>query len=199
MKLTDRSYGQNQQDPIVFNLAFDNVLRAYDLLENPLFEGIEKLNILWELLVERVDREYNLREKNTILKNLFDSELNSPSGKIKKTKKLYDFNQDAGYIYSSFLHDYNMDLFDHQGKLHWKKFLELLSGLSEKSKFKEVVGIRGSKIPPYNKHNKEERDRIIELKKIYALESSEQNIAQADASLSAISQSLKRQQARLNK
>ncbi len=40
---------------------------------------------------------------------------------------------------------YNIDLIEEQGKLHWKKFNALLSGLPDGTKFVEVMKIRAWK------------------------------------------------------
>lgn len=61
----------------------------------------------------------------------------------------YDFEEDSGYIYASFLMDYHIDLIEvrENGGLHWDKFNHLLSGLSEQTKFKKVIEIRTMDIP----------------------------------------------------
>jgi hypothetical protein len=85
-----------------------------------------------------------------------------------------------------------MDLFEMQGKLHWQKFLALLGNLSDDTIFKEVVGIRVQKIPAPTKYNQEERNRIIELKRIYRLKDDLPSLEEADAALTSISNALKR-------
>ena len=47
-------------------------------------------------------------------------------------KNFYDIEEDSGYIYASFLMDYQIDLIEarEKGSLHWDKFNHLLSGLS---------------------------------------------------------------------
>ncbi|SER00502.1 Bacteriophage Gp15 protein, partial [Virgibacillus subterraneus] len=90
-------------------------------------------------------------------------------------QKTYDFNIDAERIYASFLMDYNLDLFKEQGKLHWKKFMALFSGLSEKTPFMQVVNIRTMEVPKETKHNKKDRQRIQKLKRQYALDKEDKN------------------------
>ncbi|MFE3747190.1 Gp15 family bacteriophage protein, partial [Bacillus subtilis] len=97
----------------------------------------------------------------------------------------------AEYIYASFLFDYNLDLFEQQGKLHWRKFQALLKGLSEDAKFSKVIEIRTMKLPKEG----EERKRIQELKRIYALNKKpvdeEAAIKELDAKASAFFQNLR--------
>ena len=67
------------------------------------------------------------------------------------------------------MEDYGIDLIEQRGKLHWKKFLALFQGLSEKTKIREVMKIRSMEIPQLNRHNRKEIQSIMELKSYYAL------------------------------
>ena len=60
-------------------------------------------------------------------------------GKPKK-EKVFDFSEDAEYIFVSFLSEYGIDL--SESSMHWYKFLALLGGLSEKSPLKKAVAWR---------------------------------------------------------
>lgn len=86
-----------------------------------------------------------------------------------RQERVLDFELDGEYIYASFLQDYGMDLIREQGRLHWKKFIWLFQGLSEGTKIKEVMRIRGMEEPNPNKYNQKEIQRIRELKSYYAL------------------------------
>ncbi|WP_381151628.1 Gp15 family bacteriophage protein, partial [Streptomyces cyaneofuscatus] len=122
-----------------------------------------------------------------------EDEQNTSEGEQSTSKKdeVFDFEQDAEYIYASFLFDYNLDLFEQQGKLHWRKFQALLKGLSEDAKFSKVIEIRTMKLPKEG----EERKRIQELKRIYALNKKpvdeEAAIKELDAKASAFFQNLR--------
>lgn len=63
-------------------------------------------------------------------------------------KEFYDIEEDSGYIYASFLMDYQIDLIEARENktLHWDKFNHLLSGLSENTRFKKVIEIRAMEI-----------------------------------------------------
>lgn len=84
-----------------------------------------------------------------------------------KQRAPYDIRYDGDYIYSSFLQAYGIDLFDVQGKLHWKKFNALLSGLPEGTKFMEVVKIRKWKAQKGD--SAEYKEEMRRLQKDYAL------------------------------
>lgn len=84
-----------------------------------------------------------------------------------KQRAPYDIRFDGDYIYSSFLQAYGIDLFDVQGKLHWKKFNALLSGLPEGTKLMEVIKIR--KWKPQKGDSSEYKEEMRRLQKDYAL------------------------------
>ena len=84
-----------------------------------------------------------------------------------KQRAPYDIRYDGDYIYASFLQAYGIDLFDVQGKLHWRKFNALLSGLPEGTKLMEVIKIR--KWKPQKGDSSEYKEEMRRLQKDYAL------------------------------
>lgn len=84
-----------------------------------------------------------------------------------KQRAPYDIRYDGDYIYASFLQAYGIDLFDAQGKLHWRKFNALLSGLPEGTKLMEVIKIR--KWKPQKGDSTEYKEEMRRLQKDYAL------------------------------
>lgn len=156
------------------DLAFDNVLRVFELFGDGSFHEYEKVDITLEMLVKeyRSIEEYELHQKYTLFLYIFKEFLGIDLQKPMDitSKKTFDFEQDAGIIYASFLHVYNIDLFEQQGKLHWHKFNQLVAHLPEGTKFREVIGIRTMKVPAADKHNADYRKQVIEAKKVYALQ-----------------------------
>ncbi|WP_161491009.1 Gp15 family bacteriophage protein [Anoxybacillus sp. UARK-01] len=162
---------------IHLDLSFDNVLRVFELFSDEMFLVVEKIEVALEMLVLEFElvKDVDLEEKKAllffILKEFLDIDLEGRSEVAEK--KIFDFEQDAGLIYASFLHAYGIDLFEQHGKLHWKKFLQLLQHLDDKSKFKEVVNIRKMPMPKPDKYNTEYRKQIAVMKRIYALDQPE--------------------------
>ncbi|CAF1777828.1 hypothetical protein NRS6094_04314 [Bacillus subtilis] len=209
MKLTDRF----EEDVIEFKgrriklrLFFDVVLRAFELLEDEEFTEVQKWSLLPYVFAENEEDVdgLSLDEKVILVRAIFDNFIREPAevGEQQpqnatedeqgtKEDEIFDFVQDAEYIYASFLFDYNLDLFEQQGKLHWRKFQALLKGLSEEAKFSKVIEIRTMKEPKEG----EERKRIKELKRIYALKKKpvdeEAAIKDLDAKASALFQNLR--------
>ena len=93
----------------------------------------------------------------------------------KKSKPLFNFEQDFGYIYASFMSEYNIDLYD--SSMHWHKFLHLLRSLSEKSIFGRIVGYRGADISKIK--DKRLRSQIKQMKHLYALKCDDTDISAA--------------------
>jgi hypothetical protein len=166
-------------------LAFDNVLRLLELLQDKEFDHVEKIEIALEMIIdeykpiqnESIETKFKLFK--FILKEFLEIDLDEPAKENPPAanepaaitpKKTYCFTQDAGIIYASFFRAYKMDLFEQQGKLHWKKFLQLLLHMDDKSKFKEVLNIRTMKLPKATKYNAEYRKEIQKMKRVYALE-----------------------------
>ncbi|MFZ4452089.1 Gp15 family bacteriophage protein [Salibacterium aidingense] len=155
------------------DLSFDNVLRTQELMKDETFNELERIYILFEMLVTNPPDNLDIYKKGVIVRLIFQTfiyEDNYDNSDDGTTERLLDMEEDADYIYASFLQDYGIDLFGMQGKLHWKQFKALLSGLRDNTKFKQVVSIRSRKVPNPTRYNKEYRDQLIKLKRIYALD-----------------------------
>lgn len=101
------------------------------------------------------------------------SELEKPeNNKIKKkvaedkSKKIYDYDIDDGYIYSAFLQQYGIDLQD-INYLHWWKFKAMFNSLSSDTKIVEIMGYRNIDLSKIK--DKQEKARYKKLKEIYKL------------------------------
>lgn len=151
------------------DLSFANVLDVYSLFRNPELFNEEKTAFALAILVKESNPPHSLLEK------IFEEYI-SITKKSNKDNRLrtVDFHQDGIYLYSSFMHDYGIDLIKERHRMHWWRFVSLFSGLSESTKMREVMKIRCAKIPEQNKHNGEYIANLIELKAYYALEISQQ-------------------------
>lgn len=85
--------------------------------------------------------------------------------KQKTKKKVISFEHDFDYINAGFMQDYKIDLFE-VDFLHWWKFISLFSALHDDCKICEIIGYRGAELKNFDK---EQRKRIREMQKIYAL------------------------------
>lgn len=56
------------------------------------------------------------------------------------TEKIYDYMIDSDYIYSAFMQQYGIDLLSVD--MHWHQFRALFNGISEETRFHEIMGYR---------------------------------------------------------
>lgn len=123
---------------IIYLLFGEQGLNDYENWNSLLRIAIKFLNIGKE-----IEDEYDNEEKETNM----------------------DYNQDWGYIRTSFFSDYTIDL--DKVKMHWWRFYELLCGLSEKCILSRVRFIRDFDISQIK--DSEEREKWIKQKEIVAL------------------------------
>lgn len=92
-----------------------------------------------------------------------------PIGSKKRktnSKKVFDFEADANYIYSAFMSQYRIDLQDIR-QLHWWKFKALLEGLKEDNKLSKIIEYRSVDLSKIK--DKEQRKFYKEMQKQYSL------------------------------
>lgn len=169
--------------PLHFPLPHTVICRGRRYRLRPAFDRVLKVIALWkeEELTESDKLELSLRSlvrghvhgdtgaKVELLNTVFDTLIDGGQSTRENSTPAFDFIQDAGYIYSSFLMDYGLDLYEEQGRLHWWKFLQLFRGLSDRTKIVQVMQIRSRPMPEPTKYNAEERKQLARLKAEYAL------------------------------
>lgn len=183
-KLTDKLVIDDEEFPL--NLSFDNVLRLFEMWRDEDVPEFVKPHFGIRILTGETLEDFTVEEMSGVFNEVFEEHISLSTvednhveydlaGNPMKTtvsnsgqeKAPYDIRYDGDYIYASFLQAYNMDLFDMQGKLHWKKFNALLSGLPEGTKFMEVVKIRKWKAQKGD--SAEYKEEMRRLQKDYAL------------------------------
>lgn len=75
-----------------------------------------------------------------------------------------DYEIDSDLIYSAFLGQYGIDLFEVK-ELHWHKFLALIRGLNDSTKLHEVMAYRC-----YEKSDDKDRDIYAEMRRAWEIE-----------------------------
>lgn len=152
---------------------YDNVLKVFALQKEQISER-SKLDLSLDLLVRSKHVKLSEQEKVGLLNAVYDVLMDAPPSEPDGRAPIFDFEQDAGFIYASFLSDYGLDLYAEQGRLHWWAFVQLFRGLSDGSKIVQVMQIRAKPIPAPTKHNTEERAQLARLKAQYALKISQE-------------------------
>lgn len=175
------------------DMTFNNILTVFEILEDQYLSNAQKLlDTLYMLTdeeefspgyfdsVDKVEYASGLRgfifqevldstnKEDDYLVDILGNKFKPPKKDDGKDERTYDFKHDARYIYSSFLKDYQMDLYDFHNKLHWEVFLALFEGLSDDTKIKQIIGIRTRELPT-GKGSEKEREELLRLKNIYKL------------------------------
>lgn len=84
-----------------------------------------------------------------------------------KNVNIYDFEQDADYIYAAFMEQYKIDLADID-YLHWWKFKSLFYGLNKDIQLSKIMFYRSVELT--DDMTKNEHKFYRDMKRLYALE-----------------------------
>lgn len=183
-KLTDKLVIDDKEFPL--NLSFDNVLRLFEMWRDEDVPEFVKPHFGIRILTGETLEDFTVEEMSEVFNEVFEEHISlstvednhveydlagnpmkTTASSGKQEQAPYDIRYDGDYIYSSFLQAYGIDLFDAQGKLHWRKFNALLSGLPEGTKLMEVIKIR--KWKPQKGDSAEYKEEMRRLQKDYAL------------------------------
>ena len=160
------------------DLSYDSVLNVQRMFREKKLDGTDMLVASLRILgiPEKDIRQLDWQGRSGLLEQICQEKITTrPRPRIGKQQKLFDFEEDGEYIYASFLQDYGMDLIEQQGRLPWQRFIALFQGLSDKTKIKEVMRIRGMELPVPDRNNQKEIQNLMELKAYYALGYREDN------------------------
>ena len=183
-KLTDKLVIDDKE--YALDLSFNNVLKLFEMWRDEDVPEFVKPHFGIRILTGETLEDFTVEEMAEIFNEVFEEHISLSevednhveydlAGNPMKTtasdepqeKAPYDIRYDGDYIYASFLQAYGIDLFDMQGKLHWRKFNALLSGLPEGTKLMEVIKIR--KWKPQKGDLAEYKEEMRRLQKDYAL------------------------------
>ena len=185
------------------DFTFDVVLKWYELLEDNSINDIEKTLIGFKMFIgdtsdyteeQIVEAMQSISAylSQSAYGNFNDEDIDSEfEVEPEPPTKYYSYTKDAEAIYASFLFDYNIDLVDAQGVMHWDKFKALFNNLSDKSPFQRIVSIRQTDPNEY-KDDPKAMQKVIEAQEFYRLED-EQNVKALDMQMSSMFDMLKNQ------
>lgn len=138
------------------------------LLKDPEMSGTEKIGAALDLLY--------IRRPAASLKEAWDgllwfyrcgesNEYRQDSAPQRSDRPVYDFDQDAAYIYAAFRQVYGIDL--QAGPLHWWAFRALLSSLPDSCLMGRIMGWRATdtrKLKGSEKRHVEKMQRLFAIK-----------------------------------
>ena len=156
------------------NSDFRTSLLFSQLVEDDEVDNMEKIGLALELYYKIIPNNINEAINKIICFYKCDKEIKQSNGKSNgksngtvKNEKILDYEEDADYIYSAFLSQYNIDLNDIED-LHWWKFKSLLNGLKEDNKIVEIMKYRSIDLSKIK--DKEQRKFYKEMKDLYKLD-----------------------------
>lgn len=187
MRLNDmlpKTYNYRGQD-LPINLSYDNVLDVFDVLRNKVLLDIYMGELITTMLFgENVIEPGDYKE---VWEEVFETHIKAkqeesvrydiggnpmPNPKKNSKKVLIDIEQDASYIFSSFIQAYKINLLKEQQEMHWYEFRALLQGLPENTMMKRIMSIRAWK--PGEHDSSEYKEEMRELQDYYRLERKEE-------------------------
>ncbi len=164
------------------DLAFDNVLDLFDVLDDKALYDHEKVMICLRLLLDEQKTEQPFELWEYIYTNYIIQEVKEPIKydllgnpmpveNEEESDESYDIEQDAEYIYASFRQAYNINLFDEQGKMQWIEFKALLNGLPSNTILQKIIQIRNWK--PSKHDSADTKENMEKLQNVYRLRKEE--------------------------
>ena len=123
---------------IEIDLTFDNVLDLFDVIGLKELSEFHRAELCLVLLFG--DGVIEPEDTVEVWNDVFDRFLDSTKEEVvqydiagnkmptKASEPLIDLDQDAEFLYSSFIQAYGINLIQVQGKLHWYEFKALLTG-----------------------------------------------------------------------
>ena len=141
---------------------FETALKCFEIVDDKTITDFERANAIVYLLFDFIPKKnLNLFLEKAIKYLQCGQELETQKSKTKDM----DFKQDRGYINSSFMSTYHIDL--SKEKLHFWQFIEYLEGLSENCSLNIVREIRNFDLS--KEKDPKRKNEIMEAKRRYAL------------------------------
>lgn len=157
------------------NLAFDTVLRFYEMLDDDRLDDAEKVATAFQMFFDQpvTEAEFAVSAFEQITKYISmkpygnDDEGEQGQPIARDPRQLYSFKQDAEAIYASFYDQYGMNLIKEQGELHWDEFKALFQGLGPGTYFQRIIEIRTKDTKDLEG---EQLSRVIQAQQFYELD-----------------------------
>lgn len=155
--------------------SFRTVLCCQQVLADKVLSEGEKIDTCVEFILQPKFAAYFMPRtlKTELFKKYFEDFVRMGERKREETERVFDFTQDAQYIYAAFFQCYGLDLMGRDRDLHWWSFMMLLGGLSNDTRFMEIVSIRTAKLPKPTKYNGEMRAELMRKKALFGIQLSE--------------------------
>lgn len=145
--------------------SFDTVLFIFDVLDSAEMLEQDRVKLAARMMFKRPP--LTLKGKALALEEAL--KLLAGDEKHEDRPPVMDFEQDAAMICAAFMQQYGIDLNAQRGRMSWFQFSDLLGGLTDKTRFIQIVQIRAKPMPAATQHNAEERRALAEAKAQFAI------------------------------
>lgn len=139
-----------------FKLKTDyrQVLKFFNIMKNKEMDDNLKVHKILNLFFYKVPNSPKIWEFINYYVNAGETKEDNDND-----RKVFDFDIDAGRIYSAFLQTYNINLC--QVEMHWFIFMELLQALPENTRLMQIIDIRSRKV-----NKSDSKEYVRELRKL---------------------------------
>lgn len=165
------------------NLAFNVVIKAFGVLENKELSNEEKIEQCFNLFLIDDFKFNDLAIKGDVVADVFKYINEKPYGNfnddnektaqnntnIDEVHSDFDYEQDAGAIYASFLNYYHIDLNQMIDKMHWDNFKTLFENLGPETPIQRIRQYRNDDLSNYSDDPKQS-SFIAEQQSYYKLD-----------------------------
>jgi hypothetical protein len=142
--------------------SYKTALRCFEVINDETIHDYERalavIYLLFDIVPQKDDEINAFLQKATYY-------LQCGKKPQKNKEQDMDFEQDKGYIMSSFMSDYHIDL--NNTDMHFWQFVDLIEGLTESSILNRVRDIRNYDLS--QEKDEKRRKQLIESKKAVAL------------------------------
>lgn len=176
----------------IIDTAFNNVLSVLEVLDDAELTKVDRAMMALYFLTgeEEFSDPRNVKSRDyanwieELLKTIFDEVVVEesvqkavptdilgnplPIKEAEDEESSFDFKHDGGYIYSSFMQAYRIDLYEQHDKMNWETFLALFNGLPGETIMAKVIDIRKREMPT-GKGSQKEAEELREAKRHFAL------------------------------
>ena len=157
------------------DLAFDTVLRFYEMLDDQRLDDPEKIATAFEMFFNQPVKDANFAviafeqiTKYISMKPYGNDDEGEDQQRVARDpRRLYSFKQDAEAIFASFYEQYGINLIREQGKLHWDEFKALFQGLGPNTYFQRIIDIRTKDTKDLEG---EQLSKVIQAQQFYELD-----------------------------
>lgn len=145
--------------------SFDTVLFIFDVLDSTEMLEEDRVKLAARMMFKHPP--LTIKGKSLALEEAL--KILAGTEKVEDRPPVMDFEQDAALISAAFMQQYGIDLDAQRGRMSWFRFSDLLGGLTDKTRFIQIVQIRSKPMPAATQHNAEERRALAEAKAQFAI------------------------------